>query len=45
MLPDIIVAFIMAVLGLTGGYQVMKKAQQERVQSAEQKASCSDRPI
>ncbi|KAB0622305.1 cation transporter [Acinetobacter gandensis] len=41
MLPDIIVAVIMAVLGVTGGYQVMKKAQQERVQSAEQKTSCS----
>ena len=41
MLPDIVVAVIMAVLGLTGGYQVMKKAQQERVQSTEQKTSCS----
>jgi Co/Zn/Cd efflux system component len=32
MLPDIIVAVIMATLGLTGGYQVMKKAIQERKQ-------------
>ena len=30
MLPDLIVAVIMATLGLTGGYQVMKKAIQER---------------
>lgn len=30
MFPDIIVAVIMAVLGLTGGYQVIKKAQEER---------------
>ncbi|WP_353160315.1 cation transporter [Acinetobacter guillouiae] len=33
MLPDIIVAVIMATLGLTGGYQVMKKALQERKQN------------
>lgn len=37
MLPDIIVAVIMAVLGLTGGYQVMKKAQQERKESSDEK--------
>ncbi|QOW46274.1 MULTISPECIES: cation transporter [Acinetobacter] len=30
LLPDIIVAVIMATLGLTGGYQVIKKALQER---------------
>ncbi|MFH7767662.1 cation transporter [Acinetobacter sp. BSP-28] len=30
MLPDIVVAVIMAILGLSGGYQVMKKALQER---------------
>ena len=30
MFPDLIVAFIMATLGLTGGYQVMKKSLQER---------------
>ncbi|MDR0237279.1 cation transporter [Acinetobacter sp.] len=34
MLPDLIVAVIMATLGLTGGYQVMKKAIQERKLSA-----------
>jgi Co/Zn/Cd efflux system component len=33
MLPDIIVAVIMATLGLTGGYQVMKRALQERKQN------------
>lgn len=32
MLPDLIVAVIMATLGLTGGYQVIKKANQERKQ-------------
>lgn len=30
LLPDIIVAVIMATLGLTGGYQVIQKALQER---------------
>lgn len=30
MFPDMIVAVIMATLGLTGGYQVIKKAQEER---------------
>ena len=34
MLPDLIVAVIMATLGLTGGYQVTKKAIQERKLSA-----------
>lgn len=29
-IPDLIVAVVMAVLGLTGGYQVIKKANQER---------------
>ena len=29
-LPDLIVALIMAILGLTGGYQVIQKALQER---------------
>ncbi len=33
MLPDLIVAVIMATLGLTGGYQVIKKANQERKQN------------
>lgn len=33
MLPDLIVAVIMAALGLTGGYQVIKKANQERKQN------------
>lgn len=33
MLPDLIVATIMAGLGLTGGYQVIKQALQERQQS------------
>lgn len=33
MFPDLIVAVIMATLGLTGGYQVIKKASQERKQS------------
>ncbi|BCX74556.1 MULTISPECIES: cation transporter [Acinetobacter] len=32
MFPDLIVAVIMATLGLTGGYQVIKKANQERKQ-------------
>lgn len=32
MLPDLIVAVIMATLGLTGGYQVIKKANQKRKQ-------------
>ena len=30
LLPDILVAVIMATLGLTGGYQVIQKALQER---------------
>lgn len=38
--PDIIVAFIMASLGLTAGYQVIKQALKERQQSEVQK-SCS----
>jgi len=33
MFPDLIVAVIMATLGLTGGYQVIKKANQERKQN------------
>lgn len=33
MFPDIIVAVIMAVLGLTGGYQVIQKALSERKES------------
>lgn len=33
MLPDLIVATIMAVLGLTGGYQVIKQALAERQQN------------
>ena len=39
--PDLIVAAIMASLGLTGGYQVMKKALQERKQSALEKQTCA----
>ena len=39
--PDLIVAAIMASLGLTGGYQVMKKALQERKQSTLEKQTCA----
>lgn len=39
--PDLIVAMIMASLGLTGGYQVVKKALQERKQSRLDKQTCA----
>ncbi|WP_010113269.1 cation transporter [Acinetobacter sp. P8-3-8] len=33
LIPDLIVAVVMSILGLTGGYQVIKKAMQERKQN------------
>lgn len=33
LIPDLIVALVISVLGLTGGYQVIKKAMQERKQN------------
>lgn len=33
LLPDLIVALVISILGLTGGYQVIKKAVQERKQN------------
>ncbi|MEG0481592.1 MAG: cation transporter [Acinetobacter sp.] len=33
LIPDLIVAVVMSILGLTGGYQVIKKALQERKQN------------
>ena len=39
--PDLIVAVIMAILGLTGGYQVIRKALQERKQKDILSTPCS----
>ncbi|MCL6233538.1 MULTISPECIES: cation transporter [Acinetobacter] len=39
--PDLIVAAIMAILGLTGGYQVIRKALQERKQKDILSTPCS----
>ena len=39
--PDLIVAAIMAILGLTGGYQVIRKALQERKQKNILSTPCS----
>ncbi|WP_180020811.1 cation transporter [Acinetobacter sp. YH16044] len=39
--PDLIVAAIMAILGLTGGYQVIRKALQERKQKDILSTHCS----
>ena len=39
--PDLIVAVIMAILGLTGGYQVIRKAIQERKQKDILSTPCS----
>lgn len=41
MLPDLIVATIMATLGLTGGYQIVKQALQERKTGRTETTSCS----